>query len=223
MEILVQEIQMTMLKIKGMAIDDNTFKVDYEKIETIPEFKTTFQHLVSLLPFVDLKTITTNKLISVAFFINLYNILTIHSLVTWKKDKGTMVITAMQRASYFSTYKYCIGGYLLSLNDIEHGILRSGDNFGNSGWRVFIAGLFTHSYTDHSRFRFSKRDGRRQLVLTKDSLGEKFTFSNSRPKDPLCFELWGQFMSPNWYLLFRWFRRGIDHCHGVLWRITCHY
>lgn len=175
MEVLVGEIQMTMLRIKGQAIDDETFKVDYDKVEALPEFKTDFQRLIGLLPFVDLESITSNRRANVAFFINLYNILTIHSLVTWKKEKGTMVISTMQRASYFGRYKYCIGGYLLCLNDIEHGILRGGDNFGNSGFRVFIAGLFTHSYTDHSRFRFSKRDGRRQLVLTDETLG---TFSS---------------------------------------------
>ena len=82
MEILVQEIQMTMLRIKGQAIDDETFKVDYEKIESIPDFQREFKHLVSLLPFVDLKSITSNIKVNIAFFINLYNILTIHSLVT---------------------------------------------------------------------------------------------------------------------------------------------
>lgn len=194
MEILVQEIQMTMLKIKAMAIDDENCKVDYNKVETSPEFQTTFKQLVSLLPFVDLKSIIANKLVNIAFFINLYNILTIHSLVTWKQEKGTMIITTMQRTSYFSRYKYCIGGYLFSLNDIEHGLLRGGDNFGNSGWRVFIAGLFTHSYTDHSRFRFSKRDGRRQLVLTDQEMGKP---SNPRPSYSFRPKLRCQLVSPD--------------------------
>jgi hypothetical protein len=172
MEILVKEIQYTMLRIKGQTIDPVTFHVDYGKVESIKDFKEDFQYLVQLLPFVDLKSITTSKRVNLAFFINLYNILTIHSLVSWNQLKGRFTMTDWERTDYFNLFKYCIGGYLFSLNDIEHGLLRSEDNFGNSKMRVIFAGLFTDSFSDKSRDRFDKHDGRKQLVLTKELIGK---------------------------------------------------
>jgi hypothetical protein len=172
MEILVNDMQKTMLRIKGQAFDSETFDVDYGKIENLKDFNEDFQDLANLLPFVDLKSITDSKKVNIAFFINLYNILTIHSLVSWKKLKGRLTMTDWERTDYFNLFKYCIGGYLFSLNDIEHGLLRNEDNFGNSKMRVIFAGLFTDSFCDRSRERFDKYDGRKQLVLTKQLIGK---------------------------------------------------
>lgn len=172
MEILVNEIQWTMLRIKGKTIDPETFSVDYSKIPDLKDFKEDFQILVRLLPFVDLKSLVISKKVNIAFFINLYNILTIHSLVSWKALKGRLTMTDWERTDYFNLFKYCIGGYLFSLNDIEHGILRAEDNFGNSKMRVVFAGLFTDSFSDTSRKRFDKHDGRKQLVLTSNKIGK---------------------------------------------------
>ena len=173
MESLVRELQYTMLRIKGKAIDPETFQVDYSKIEEIEDFNVDFQNLVRLLPFVDLQSIKNSKTVNLAFFINLYNILTIHSLVSWKKLKGRMTMSDWERTNYFNMFKYCIGGYLFSLNDIEHGLLRNEDNFGNSKLKMVFAGLFTGNFSDRSRERFDKYDGRKQLNLTKDRVGKQ--------------------------------------------------
>ena len=37
-----------------------------------------------------------------------------------------------ERISFYKYYKYLIGGELFTLEDIEHGVLRSNDNFGTS-------------------------------------------------------------------------------------------
>lgn len=171
MEILVREIQMTMLRIKGQTIDPETFKVDYAKLDQLEDFRGDFQRLVELLPFVDLRSLVESKRVNLAFFVNLYNILTIHSLVTWKRVKGRLTMTDWEKTDYFNLFKYCIAGYLFSLNDIEHGILRGEDNFGNSKMRVIFAGMFTDNFSDKSRKRFDKYDGRKQLVLTDDRIG----------------------------------------------------
>jgi hypothetical protein len=53
-------------------------------------------------------------------FINIYNALVIHAFAVHGAFKN-----ALERNKFFGTYKYNIGGYLYSLNDIEHGILRA--------------------------------------------------------------------------------------------------
>ena len=56
----------------------------------------------------------------IAFFINIYNALVIHAHV----ERGVPTST-YQRYKFFSGMSYNIGGYNLSLNDIENGVLRS--------------------------------------------------------------------------------------------------
>eukprot|EP00948_MAST-09A_sp_MAST-9A-sp1_P002990 g2990.t1 len=60
----------------------------------------------------------------VAFFINLYNVLMLHAMVRigYAQNK-------QQRSTYFKDMKYQIGIFSLSLDDIEHGILRGNKNF----------------------------------------------------------------------------------------------
>lgn len=172
MEILVNDLQFMMLRIKGQTIDPETFKVDYAKVDQLKDFNVDFKQLASLLPFVDFKSLISSKKVNLAFFINLYNILTIHSLVSWKNLKGRMTMTDWERTDYFNLFKYCIGGYLFSLNDIEHGILRNEDNFGNSKMKMIFAGLFTGNFSDKSRDRYDKYDGRKQLNLGRDRIGK---------------------------------------------------
>lgn len=168
---LVDEIQWTMLRIKGKAIDMETFMVDYSKIEGLEDFQVDFKNLVAALPFADIKTLCQDKKINMAFFINLYNILTIHSLVSWKKLKGRLHMSSSERVGYFNMFKYCVGGMPFSLNDIEHGILRANDNFGRSKWRVYWAGIVTKSFTDRHTQRFKKHEGAKKLVLSFDAIG----------------------------------------------------
>lgn len=195
-ENLVENIQMTMLRIKGSAIDDKTFKVDYSKIENLDIFQKDFKNLVKLLPFADIKPLGEKKALNYAFFINLYNILSIHSLVEWKRTTGSLKMSNFQRVSYFNMFKYCVGGYVLSLNDIEHGILRGMDNFGVSKFKTIWAGLFTQNFSDRSKLRFSKLDGRRQMVMSYPDFGNRCNCIRS--KDSFLSELWSFFMSTNW-------------------------
>jgi hypothetical protein len=80
----------------------------------------------------------------------LYNILHIHSRIQWLKDFKKDKVSKMELKKFYSYYKYNIGGYnynvynknthllknmyliLNKLNDIEHGILRKNNNWGNS-------------------------------------------------------------------------------------------
>jgi len=54
-----------------------------------------------------------------AFFINLYNMMAIHSILVWGHPAGTF-----DRTKMFMDFKYVIGGYTYSLSAIQNGILR---------------------------------------------------------------------------------------------------
>lgn len=54
-----------------------------------------------------------------AFFINLYNMMTIHAILVWGHPAG-----ALERRKLFGEFKYVIGGSTYSLSVIQNGILR---------------------------------------------------------------------------------------------------
>ena len=54
-----------------------------------------------------------------AFFINLYNMMALHALVTCGHPAGPL-----DRKKFFGDFKYVIGGCAYSLSAIENGILR---------------------------------------------------------------------------------------------------
>jgi hypothetical protein len=54
-------------------------------------------------------------------FLNIFHLLLIHSFLL----NGGSYKNSLEKTKFYSTYKYNIGGFLFSLNDIEHGILKS--------------------------------------------------------------------------------------------------
>lgn len=54
-----------------------------------------------------------------AFFINLYNMMTIHAILIWGHPAG-----ALERRKLFGDFKYVISGCTYSLSAIQNGILR---------------------------------------------------------------------------------------------------
>ncbi|KAI7731570.1 hypothetical protein M8C21_025223, partial [Ambrosia artemisiifolia] len=62
----------------------------------------------------------TSKEERLAFFINLYNLMTIHAILVWGHPEG-----ALDRRSMYNDFKYVIGGCAYSLSDIQNGILRA--------------------------------------------------------------------------------------------------
>jgi hypothetical protein len=56
---------------------------------------------------------------TIAFFLNLYNMMTIHAILVWGHPAG-----ALERRKLFGDFKYVIGGSAYSLSTIQNGILR---------------------------------------------------------------------------------------------------
>ena len=63
-----------------------------------------------------------------AFFINVYNSLTIHAMVR-QTQLYKFTTNPKEVSGFFDKHCYCIGGHIYSLDDIEHGALR--DNTGH--------------------------------------------------------------------------------------------
>ncbi|XP_073010680.1 uncharacterized protein [Typha latifolia] len=90
--------------------------VDYKSIHDSEEFKR-YIRITEELQRVELDDFSREE--KLAFFINLYNMMAIHAILTWGYPAG-----ALDRRKYFGDFKYVIGGYPYSLSAIQNGILR---------------------------------------------------------------------------------------------------
>lgn len=82
----------------------------------------TFRELertASLLPGIDLSALKHDPE-RVAFWINLYNVLAIHGVIALGVERSVMEVP-----SFFSWVAYRVGEHLLTLDDIENGVLRA--------------------------------------------------------------------------------------------------
>ncbi|ODM95944.1 hypothetical protein Ocin01_10733 [Orchesella cincta] len=79
-----------------------------------------------------------------AFFLNIYNVLTMHALA----NKVTSEKTVLELEKFWQMYGYRIGTHIFSLDDIEHGILRC-----------------NKLHPTHKDYFFKQGDPRRELVL----------------------------------------------------------
>eukprot|EP01080_Neovahlkampfia_damariscottae_P009161 gene9161-1249_t len=142
--VVTQRLQKSLLVLHTKYITDNG--VDYEKLGKSEDFK---DYCNSAIELQSMKVEELKDVEKSCCFINIYNALVIHAFVVHGAFKN-----ALERNKFFSAYKYNIGGYLYSLNDIEHGILRA-NSPGPGGVK---------------KFYFSKKDKRADYaVKTKDA------------------------------------------------------
>lgn len=118
--------------------------VDYASIERLLE--TARGNLYAGLQSFNLSSLDTKEE-TLAFWINLYNVLIMDAVLTFRVRKSVVGLTR-GFLSFFEKAAYRIGGQRFSGNDIEHGLLR-----GNLGHPL--------SRKQH----FSQGDSRRQLVV----------------------------------------------------------
>ena len=116
-DLLAQQIRNVLLKLFSNFLSEDGSAVDYSGISKSKLFEQ-FKLLAVELQRVDIAVMTESE--KVAFFINIYNALVIHAHV----ERGVPT-TTYSRYKFFSTMSYNIGGYALTLNEIENGILRS--------------------------------------------------------------------------------------------------
>ncbi|KAL4449753.1 hypothetical protein ABPG74_008126 [Tetrahymena malaccensis] len=164
---LIHEIRIIIQDLKAQALSDDGFLVDYQKISLSDIFNQQFINLICKLPFINTQILRSNEEAKVSFFLNLYNILNIHSTIEQYKSNQAYQMSAAERSDFYNKYKYNIAGQNYSLNDIEHGILRANDNFGNSKFKTFCLILQGKSLSDKSKPRFQQHDARNKLCCQK--------------------------------------------------------
>ncbi len=128
----------------GVFIKDNGASVDYDGMAHSEAYNNYFD-FARQLPYADLSKLGESNL--KGFYINIYNMLVIHSIIELGKPWGMW-----GRLRMYGTSAYQIGPHVLSLNDIENGILR-GNLGGVAPWS--------------DKCTFSSNDKRSELALPR--------------------------------------------------------
>lgn len=145
-------LQRMILRLKGKYLAEDGKSVDYQGFRNDDLFRE-FESSVGQLNNVDLSELNEAQLKS--FFINVYNILTIHGLC--KCDPMPSSVTDV--GNFWKSTAYVINQLEFSLDDIEHGILR-----GNKRHPSALSPTF--SETDPRRkFSMKECDPRIHFVL----------------------------------------------------------
>jgi hypothetical protein len=103
--------------LKSEAIDDTGEHVDYTKLAHSEAYER-FKEFTNTLPNCNIKDLG-NPDEQMAFWINLYNVLILDAIIHYQIKESVLSMP-----SFFRRAAYNIGGYRVSADDIEHGILR---------------------------------------------------------------------------------------------------
>ena len=109
--------------IKSAAFTQSGTLVKYQKLRNSSEYLLYKTELAGNLANFSLSSLKSNHE-KMAFWINIYNMLTIDAVITFKV-KGSVIETNLGLLSFFRKAAYEIEGFRYSLEDIEHGILRA--------------------------------------------------------------------------------------------------
>ncbi|CAL5189348.1 unnamed protein product [Lathyrus oleraceus] len=90
--------------------------IDYRSMHGSEEFAR-YLRIVEELQRVEMSDLSREE--TIAFFLNLYNMMTIHAILVWGHPDGML-----ERRKLFGDFKYVIGGSTYSLSAIQNGILR---------------------------------------------------------------------------------------------------
>jgi hypothetical protein len=102
--------------LKVGAIGDDG-QVDYDKLRTSPTFKD-LEETSRLLQAVDADALADDDA-RIAFWINVYNVLAIHGVIALGIQESVMELP-----SFFGVVAYGVGDHVLTLDEIENGVLR---------------------------------------------------------------------------------------------------
>ena len=111
---------------------DAAGKVDYRKLKQSETFAA-MQSTSRLLSAIDLGELGDDDS-RTAFWINIYNVLAIHGVLALDIRESVMEVP-----SFFGTVAYEIGGFVLTLDEIENGVLRRNAPHPATGSRLFGA------------------------------------------------------------------------------------
>ncbi len=151
-EKIAEELKKGINNLKGDFYDLETGNVNYSGMkgsEIFEEYKITSAKLKNF----NLDSLKTNEA-KLAFWINIYNSLTVHGIIELKIKKSVREIS-----SFFESVCYKIGEYSFTLDEIEHGILR-----GNKKKYFFSNRVFSKK-DERIKFVFDNFDPRIHFCL----------------------------------------------------------
>ncbi|TYI45316.1 hypothetical protein E1A91_D13G028900v1 [Gossypium mustelinum] len=112
----LSKLMFSIVEMDGYVSDDR-LHVDYFRISKSEEFRR-YINLTRDLQRINLQLFTPNE--RLAFFLNLYNAMVIHAVISIGHPEGIL-----DNKAFFLDFQYVIGGYPHSLSIIENGILRN--------------------------------------------------------------------------------------------------
>ena len=125
---LASQLNQTTSQIKADAIDPSSGLVNYSAILNLESYQSYLEELIPQLHVIDLAALTELNT-RTAFWINLYNALTVHAVIAYNIIDSIAAGGFSDQIRFFRQAAYNIRGLRFSLEDIEHGILRA--NAGN--------------------------------------------------------------------------------------------
>lgn len=143
---IVKKLRVSITNLKGSHMSEDGSKVDYSKIPKSQKFEE-YCEIASLLKFIKPESFSEEK--RKAFFINIYNSLTVHAMI-YQAQMGSLPEAPIKVPGFWKIHCYNIGGLVYTLDEIEHGVLRNNKGHPASG-----------------KPEFEETDPRRQVSLTK--------------------------------------------------------
>eukprot|EP01080_Neovahlkampfia_damariscottae_P007036 gene7036-11201_t len=143
--------------------------VNYSDLGKSDEFK---DHCNALVELQSLQVETFQDSEQVCGFLNIFNLLLIHSYILNGSFKNSL-----EKTKFYSCYKYNIGGLLYSLNDIEHGILKCNTGIPGSKQKEYFSkndkrSDYTVKYKDlkiHFSLEYTLKSFSRITVYTQNN------------------------------------------------------
>ncbi|MEJ2598639.1 MAG: DUF547 domain-containing protein [Anaerolineales bacterium] len=117
------ELKQAMDRLKGIAMDEPGRRVNYAELRASSEYKEYRQKCSALLREYQPEKLPTNSA-KRAFWINLYNALLIDAVIAFDVQRS-VIEGWLGIIAFFRRAAYQIDGKRVSLEDIEHGILRA--------------------------------------------------------------------------------------------------
>jgi len=160
---ILEEFKSIVEEIYASYLDETKVRVDYLRLEESEAFNTRFIPIVIKLAYTDISPLLEDPNQIKAFFINIYNILTIHGIIALFRKKNKLDVSLLDRADFYISYQYNIGGHNYTLNDIAQGIFRKNSSLGSNATSTVLEYAFG---TKAKNDRFSGNDPRIKFVLS---------------------------------------------------------
>jgi len=163
---IARELKQKANSLKGKFYDATTGALDYCAASGSSEFADYVETATLLCAYDPGMLVSSHE--KLAFWINVYNALTVHAIISYGPRESVWEVTG-----FFDKAAYLIGGMRYSLNDIEHGILRS-----------------NRSSPPLLRRRFGDKDPRRAYALQATKFDPRIHFAlncGSKSCPPISF------------------------------------